>query len=207
MRGGCSALALFRGGWEGAEAIQSAQACQAAGSGGRAVVGAPACTMESKGIIRAFVIYSLKLLLDCCRKKLENRLGMEKNAAGHRLKINKASTSCHLPAMPSPQCQPPTAGPLPACVHKCSRPAHLAVSHSVCSITCLQDFIGYFESARQHGEPRRLCAAAAGCPALLLVGWRSVETALHLKPCKVTQPHACTCCELAWVCNSALPSS
>lgn len=38
------------------------------------------------------------------RKKLENRMGMEKNAAGHRLKVNR-------------------------------------------------DFIGYFESARQQGEP------------------------------------------------------
>lgn len=33
------------------------------------------------------------MFLSWCRKKLENRMGMEKNAAGHRLKINKVRTS------------------------------------------------------------------------------------------------------------------
>lgn len=74
--------------------------------------GSRGCTSESKGVIH------VRASLYCCRKKLENRLGMEKNAAGHRLKINKASASCHLPAMPTLQCQPPTAGPLRACADK-----------------------------------------------------------------------------------------
>lgn len=58
--------------------------------------------------------------------------------------------------------------------------------------TCLQDFIGYFESARQHGEPRCLYVAAAGCPALLLVGWPSAETALHLNRARRQQCYAFT---------------
>ncbi len=41
------------------------------------------------------------MFLSWCRKKLENRMGMEKNAAGHRLKINKVRTSAsqHLASM------------------------------------------------------------------------------------------------------------